>query len=829
MNKNPLSAAVLALITISAAAVLYWVSSFNFLLFHSLVESSSVIIAFGIFIVTWHTRKVTSNHFYLILGIGYLFVGLLDFFHLLAYQGMGVFPQFSLNEPAQLWIAARCLETLTILISTFFIRKRPFKPAYFLAAYSLLFVIIFSSITYFRIFPDSYTSEGLTTFKISTEYVLSVLLLLGIYRLYQFRAYFQHSILKLMSISLFASALSELSFTLYTDPYGLMNVVGHVLKIVSFALVYRAIIAIRLEEPYSSLFNEFRRSQQELLDSRRMLESRVQQRTVQLEATNEELVKQVRERVEQGRALRESEERFRVALKNSRIVMAHCDKNLRYTWIHSDYPDFGNENFIGKNDLELGDQEIYKDLWAIKAEVMKNGAGVVREVCLRRNKTSTFFEVTAEPLVDTEGKIEGVTIALLDITERKKIDERLRIRHNTLEAVYAIATTFSSSGNTLYDQIVLSIASVLKSQFVAVGRICGDRVESVSLYYDGEFHHGKSYKLECSPCKEVYKTRETVQLRGDQKNLDPLFTCFLKSESKSYLGVPVMNSEGEVLGFICVMDKEEKTFASEEVHAVEIFAAYVAQEFDRDRVQKESLHSREMQLLGRLTSGVAHEVRNPLNALMAVTEALFQDLGENEEFLIYKEHISSQVERLSRLMQDLLEMGKPFDESRRALINCSHLIKATAGLWKTSARRTHTLRTVFEEGTERAGISGDYTKLQQVLINLLDNASQHSPAQTEIAIHLAICSHQRLSIRITDQGSGVDENELKRIFEPFYTTRKKGTGLGLSIVKQIVEFHGGEIEIYNNDPLEGLTVSLCFPLKECVDDSKEQRMTQEHA
>lgn len=829
MNKSLLSIIVLALVTITLAAALHWVSSFNFLLFHSLVESASVVIAFGIFIVTWHTRKVTSNHFYLILGIGYLFVGILDFFHLLAYKGMGIFPHFSANEPTQLWIAARFLETLTLLLSTFFIKKRPFRPEYILGAYSLVFVIVFTSITYFRMFPDCYTSDGLTAFKISTEYVLSVLLLLSIYRVYQLRTYFQRSILKILCISLFISALSELSFTLYADPYGLMNVVGHVLKILSFALVYRAIIAIRLEAPYSSLFKEFRKSQKELLDSRRMLESRVQQRTVQLEATNEELVKQVRERVEQGRALRESEERFRVALKNSRIVMAHCDKNLRYTWIHSDYPDFGNDSFIGKNDLELGDQDIYKDLWEIKAEVMKKGAGIVREVCLRGNRTYTHFEVTAEPLVDTEGKIEGVTIALLDITERKKVDERLRIRHNTLEAVYAIATTFSSSGNTLYDQIVLSIASVLKTQFVAVGRICGDRVESVSLYYDGEFQHGNSYKLECSPCQEVYKTRDTVQFKGDLEKIDSGFTCFLQSGSKSYLGVPVMNSEGEVLGFICVLDKEEKTFTSEEVHAVEIFAAYVAQEFDRDRIQKESLHSREMQLLGHLTSGVAHEVRNPLNALMAVTEALFQDLGENDDFLIYKEHISSQVERLSRLMQDLLEMGKPFDESRRTLINCSDLIKATANLWSTSAQRKHYLRTVFGEKVEQAGISGDYTKLQQVLINLLDNASQHSPAESEIVINVEICSHQRLSIRISDQGSGVDENELKRIFEPFYTTRKKGTGLGLSIVKQIIEFHGGEIEIHNNDPLPGLTVFLSFPFKECVDDAEEQNLTQEHA
>lgn len=826
--KNNVSISIIILSFIAASAVLFLMSRSNYLLFHSLVESSSVAIAFGIFIVTWHTRKVTSTPFFLVLGIGYLFVGGLDFFHLLAYRGMGVFPHFSDNEPTQFWIAARTFETLTILLSTFFIRKQLFDHKFLFITYGFCFLAISASILHFKTFPACYTSDGMTTFKVAAQYALVALLMVNLYRFYHFRAHFQNTVLKVLCLSLLMTALAEICFTFYADPYGLFNMLGHFFRIGSFGLVYRAVIIKRLEEPYDVLLGKFRKSQEELFESKRLFESRVQQRTSQLEATNEELIKQNSEKVEQSRALRESQERFRVALKNSRIVMAHCDENMRYTWIHSDYPDFGDERFIGKNDLELGDREIFKDLWDIKAEVMKKGSGVVREVYLKSDDAVTFFEVTAEPLINEHCGKKGVTIALLDITERKKADERLRVRHNTLEAVYAIATSFSSSKETLYDQIILSISSVLDSDFVAIGRINGDRVETVSLYFEGEFRYDNEVNLDCTLRIKVFTQKQAVQTSGDLEKTDPQCVCFQLTGARSYLGVPIMNCDGNVLGFICVLDKNEKTFTSEEVHCVEIFAGYVAQEFERDHIQKELFHSKEMQLLGRLTSGVAHEVRNPLNALTAVTEALFQDLEDTEEFMIYKEHISSQVDRLSRLMQDLLEMGKPFDESRRTSINCFELIRSTVNYWKSSARRKHSVSMMIDDGSQEAFISGDHIKLQQVMINLLDNASQHSPEGSDIQIFLETGHYEKIHIRIADQGKGVEQNVLERIFEPFYTTRKKGTGLGLSIVKQVVEFHGGEIEVFNNDPQPGLTVSLSFPYTKYDSEQETKDFQKEH-
>lgn len=96
-------------------------------------------------------------------------------------------------------------------------------------------------------------------------------------------------------------------------------------------------------------------------------------------------------------------------------------------------------------------------------------------------------------------------------------------------------------------------------------------------------------------------------------------------------------------------------------------------------------------------------------------------------------------------------------------------------------------------------------------MNVLENASQHSPKGTIISI-LVQKEGKYVKVNICDQGSGIKEDNLKRMFEPFFTTRKKGTGLGLAIVKHILEVHNGTVSIRNSTPGPGCTVDIELPL-----------------
>jgi signal transduction histidine kinase len=218
-----------------------------------------------------------------------------------------------------------------------------------------------------------------------------------------------------------------------------------------------------------------------------------------------------------------------------------------------------------------------------------------------------------------------------------------------------------------------------------------------------------------------------------------------------------------------------------------------------------------MKILGALTSGVAHEVRNPLNAIWAITEALFQDIKNDTHLNIYKDHIKSQVERLTLLMQELLDFGKPFSFKDADQLPLPELCKNTIEMWKQSQNNKNHVEFVNKAINENGIVKGDPTKLQQVLVNLLDNASQHSPKESIIIVNLCR-KMSKYQIEIIDQGAGISKESLSRVFDPFFTTRPKGTGLGLSIVKHIISAHEGTIELYNNNPPPGATATVTLPM-----------------
>jgi len=99
-------------------------SGYNYLLFHGLAEIFSIVIACGIFMLAWNTRRFQDNAYLVLLGIAYLFIGGFDLLHTLAYKGMGVFVEAGANLPTQLWIAARYLESISLLAAPFFCRRR---------------------------------------------------------------------------------------------------------------------------------------------------------------------------------------------------------------------------------------------------------------------------------------------------------------------------------------------------------------------------------------------------------------------------------------------------------------------------------------------------------------------------------------------------------------------------------------------------------------------------------------------------------------------------------------------------------------------------------
>ncbi|RJR17633.1 MAG: PAS domain-containing protein [Nitrospiraceae bacterium] len=262
-------------ITISLAVFcgLYISSLYNYLLFHSIAEGFAVVIACSIFMLAWNSRTIVDNAYILFLGIAYLFIGVIDFLHTIGFLGMGVFQHYGANLGTQLWIGARYFESISLFIAPL-IMDRELKHQRVLAVYGAFFTLFVLSIFTFDIFPVCFIEgSGLTPFKKNSEYIITLILAASIFIMHRKKDKFDPDIFKLLVASIAVTILSELAFTLYIHAYGLPNLIGHFLKIISFYLIYKAIIGTGMTKPYALLFRDLKQSEESLRTSEAKLRS----------------------------------------------------------------------------------------------------------------------------------------------------------------------------------------------------------------------------------------------------------------------------------------------------------------------------------------------------------------------------------------------------------------------------------------------------------------------------------------------------------------------------------------------------------------------------
>jgi PAS domain S-box-containing protein len=308
-RRTSLRLAVTVALFAAAGVGLYVAEQTSYLLYHALAELFSIAVAVSIFLIVWNARRFIDSGYLLLVGVAYLFVAVTDLVHTLAYKGMGVFDTGGSNLATQLWIGARYMEAGSLLLAFAFMRRKPNVPLA-VGGYAAVTALLLLSIFHWDIFPTCYddVAGGLTPFKKTSEYVIAGMCVGGIALLHAFRRQFARPVLWLLTGSLAITAGSEAVFTLYKDPYGPANLIGHLLKVLSFYLIYRALVGTALVDPYGLLWRNLKQSEQSLQRARWGLEQRVRERTADLEDTVDALQGEVTERREAERRLRESQQ-----------------------------------------------------------------------------------------------------------------------------------------------------------------------------------------------------------------------------------------------------------------------------------------------------------------------------------------------------------------------------------------------------------------------------------------------------------------------------------------------------------------------------------------
>ena len=212
--------------------------------------------------------------------------------------------------------------------------------------------------------------------------------------------------------------------------------------------------------------------------------------------------------------------------------------------------------------------------------------------------------------------------------------------------------------------------------------------------------------------------------------------------------------------------------------------------------------------LGQLSAGLAHEIRNPLGAIRGAVEILQKENLPPAARREFSEIVLRETQRLNDLVQHILDFARP----RKAELKHVAVGKVVDSVWPLIKDRAGQgrVRLVAELSPNSPEVQLDPGMMQQVLLNLMVNAIEAMPQGGDIRVR-AFERDGTLVLQVTDQGCGVEEEQLEKIFDPFYTTKENGTGLGLSIANQLVEQQGGRLTAARNQG-PGMTFSIAFPV-----------------
>ena len=224
-------------------------------------------------------------------------------------------------------------------------------------------------------------------------------------------------------------------------------------------------------------------------------------------------------------------------------------------------------------------------------------------------------------------------------------------------------------------------------------------------------------------------------------------------------------------------------------------------------------------------ANISHELKTPIGALSLLSEAVMEAKDDSESVTKFASRMQIEAKRLTDLVQEIIQLSRVQDSDplhEAEILLASDLIKEALDQCRTTAD-ARKINLFFQESDD-AYIQGDHDQLTMAINNLIENAINYSPQGTKVSVSTST-ENGILSTAISDQGIGIPEAEVERIFERFYrvdparSRETGGTGLGLSIVKHIVTKHGGEISVWSSENV-GSTFTIRLPIHESIEDHK---------
>lgn len=462
---------------------------------------------------------------------------------------------------------------------------------------------------------------------------------------------------------------------------------------------------------------------------------------------------------------------------NASAIVAITDPKGNITYVNDKFIEiskYSEAELLGENhsilNSGLHSKEFFKDMWKTigSGQVWK---GEIRNIA--KDGSIYWVDTTIVPFLNSKGRPYQYVSIRSDITQRKQAEASLK---ESLKEVSDINFALDQSSIVAFTDEKGIIKSV-NEKFCEISKYSREELigQDHSLLNSGL--HSKEF------FKNLWKTIGSGQVwKGEIRN---------RAKDGSFYWVdttivPFLNENGKPYQYLAIRnDITEKKKSEEMLHRQDKLAA-----------------------VGQLAAGVAHEIRNPLTSMKGYAEFLQMDEQDpqRQEFL---EIILDEIDRVNNIVEEFMVLAKPKAVELEEK-NIIPIVQNVVSMLKFEARKRN-VKLEFDADEDIVQIECDENRLKQVFLNFIKNGIEAMPDGGELMVKTEI-QDENVVISIKDTGVGIPPDTLKKIGEPFYTTKKNGNGLGLMVSFKIIESHNGKVYI-ESEQNKGTTFKILLPAK----------------
>ena len=435
---------------------------------------------------------------------------------------------------------------------------------------------------------------------------------------------------------------------------------------------------------------------------------------------------------------------------------------------------YKKEEILGKNHRILNSgyhsKEFFKNLW----KTIQSGQ-IWRGEIRNKAKDGSFYwvDTTIVPFLNSKGKPVQYIAIRSDITNRKKAEEHLK---ETIKEINDIKFALDQSSIVAFTDAKGIITSV-NDKFCEISKYSREEIIGRDHNILNSGYHSKDF------FKNLWRTiGEGRVWKGEIRN---------KAKDGTYYWVdttivPFLNEHGKPYQYLAIRnDITERKKTEEVLHRQDKLAA-----------------------VGQLAAGVAHEIRNPLTSMKGYAEFLQLD-EKDPERMEFLNIILDEIERVNTIVEDFMVLAKPKAVELEEK-NVVPVIKNVVSLLEFEARKKN-VHLYLDCNQEIIQIECDENRLKQVFLNFIKNGIEAMPNGGDLHVK-TIIHENNVQISIQDSGVGIPKEKLKKLGEPFFTTKKNGNGLGLMVSFKIIESHNGKVFV-ESEPNKGTTFNILLPAK----------------